>query len=79
MLGNCNIYQSVEKRGRSITRKGATKWKQRAKQQWLNDGDKNTKFFHKCASQRRKTNKISTIIDEEGYFTSVPSEINCIY
>ncbi|XP_042964722.1 uncharacterized protein LOC122298944 [Carya illinoinensis] len=41
-------------------------WKQRAKQQWLKDGDRNSKFFHKCASHRRKVNVIKSITDERG-------------
>ncbi|XP_059458257.1 uncharacterized protein LOC132187840 [Corylus avellana] len=42
------------------------KWQQRAKADWLKHGDKNSKFFHACASQRRRANKISSIIDDEG-------------
>lgn len=40
-----------------------TKWKQRAKQAWLKDGDRNTKFFHECTSQMRKTNTIKRIVN----------------
>ncbi|XP_035551044.1 uncharacterized protein LOC118349646 [Juglans regia] len=42
------------------------KCKQRAKQLWLKDGDRNSKFFHKCANQRRKTNEIKNLVCEDG-------------
>lgn len=41
-------------------------WKQRAKQFWLKEGDQNTRFFHKYASQRNKTNLIARIKDDSG-------------
>jgi hypothetical protein len=34
------------------------RWKQRAKQSWYQGGDRNTKYFHTWANQRRKTNSI---------------------
>lgn len=42
------------------------KWRQRAKQHWLKQGDKNIKFFHLNATKRRKTNMIVKICDQNG-------------
>lgn len=37
------------------------KWKQREKHKWLKMGDRNTRFYHLCASQRRKINAIQLV------------------
>ncbi|XP_042980066.1 uncharacterized protein LOC122310250 [Carya illinoinensis] len=56
-----------------------SKWQQRAKQNWLRGGDRNTSFFHKCASQRRKQNLICNIRDNEGNETTSQKEISQIF
>lgn len=37
------------------------KWRQRAKLNWYRLGDRNTKFFSNCDSQRRRRNKIMAV------------------
>jgi len=39
-------------------------WRQRAKQYWMEDGDLNTKFYHRVANSRRKLNAIENIVVE---------------
>ncbi|KAM3681849.1 hypothetical protein ACJW31_12G029400 [Castanea mollissima] len=41
-------------------------WRQRSRVIWLPAGDKNTKFFHKQASQRWRKNQIDGLMDEDG-------------
>ena len=41
-------------------------WQQRAKVQWLGHGDRNMKYFHTRASDRRRRNTINSIMDENG-------------
>ena len=41
-------------------------WHQRSKVQWLGLGDRNTKYFHTRALERRKRNTINSIMDENG-------------
>jgi predicted nuclease with TOPRIM domain len=42
------------------------KWKQRAREDVLKFGDRNTKFFHTCANQKTQRKLISRIMDKEG-------------
>lgn len=50
-------------------------WRQRAKQFWLQEGDQNTRFFHRFASSRRKNNSIYRIKDERGEWKERPEDI----
>ncbi|KAK9901868.1 hypothetical protein M0R45_001892 [Rubus argutus] len=41
-------------------------WKQRAKVIWLTNGDRNTKYFHRKAPNRRAKNMIKGLFDSDG-------------
>ena len=41
-------------------------WQQRSRVQWLQSGDKNTKFFHGVSTQRKRRNFIKGLKDENG-------------
>ncbi|XP_059446454.1 uncharacterized protein LOC132178000 [Corylus avellana] len=42
------------------------RWKQRAKQNWYREGDRNTPFFHAWGSHRRRINTIKKVVDVKG-------------
>ncbi|KAH1098558.1 hypothetical protein J1N35_015479 [Gossypium stocksii] len=52
-------------------------WEQRARVNWLKMGDRNTSFFHKFASQRRRINHIRGLLRDDGSLAtdSVETEI----
>lgn len=50
-------------------------WRQHAKAHWLKNGDRNTKFFHEHASERRRMNRIRRLIKEDGSVVEGPGEI----
>ena len=50
-------------------------WKQRAKAHWLKDGDRNTSFFHACASERRRGNSIRKLTKEDGVVVEGEDEL----
>ena len=54
-------------------------WKQRSKNLWLKEGDRNTKYFHGIASRRRKNNQIEWIKNEEGLCFDKMEEVERIF
>ncbi|XP_060969549.1 uncharacterized protein LOC133036814 [Cannabis sativa] len=55
--------------------KEETYWKQRARTQWLAQGDKNTKIFHRYASHRKKINSIHKLHSPSGGVLSSEEDI----
>jgi hypothetical protein len=41
-------------------------WKQRSHVQWMKNGDRNTKYFHSVASERKRINRIKKLRREDG-------------
>ena len=61
--GDLGPMKTLQEEINLLLDKEATMWRQRAKILWLKDGDKNTKFFHSKASQRRRRNYIIRLLD----------------
>lgn len=45
-------------------------WEQRTRANWLKHGDRNTAYFHKMASGRKKMNFVKGLEDELGRWVS---------
>jgi hypothetical protein len=52
------------------------KWRQRAKLSWYEKGDRNTPYFHAWVSQRRRTNRINRMEDDDGVVWKDEQEIS---
>ena len=50
-------------------------WSQKARVNWLREGDRNTQYFHACVKGRRNRNKILNIQREDGTWTKNEQEI----
>ncbi|XP_057428997.1 uncharacterized protein LOC130722320 [Lotus japonicus] len=53
----------------TILRSEELYWAQQAKINWLNLGDRNTKFFHQSTIARQQRNKVEALLNEEGEWT----------
>nr|KYP46237.1 Transposon TX1 uncharacterized [Cajanus cajan] len=61
-----SAFSKAQERLSTLLAKEEAFWKQRAKVYWLKDGDKNTKFFHAMASERKKKNLIQRLTKPDG-------------
>jgi hypothetical protein len=50
-------------------------WRQWSRIEWLKEGDRNTKFFHRKASGRKKKNRIAKLLNHDGSFLTDEEEI----
>eukprot|EP00253_Pinus_taeda_P017458 PITA_17458 len=53
-------------------------WKQKSRVQWLKEGERNTKFFHRSTIANRTHNRISSIKNEDGQIQQTHEEIEAV-
>ena len=51
-------------------------WRQRSRISWMRDGDRNTRFFHECASQRKRKNEILRLRNQDGNWVANREEMS---
>ena len=68
--GDSSRMRLLEDEDNQLLDKEAKMWRQRSKVAWLRDGDRNTRFFHSTASQRRRRNYITKLHDANGGWCS---------
>ena len=55
-----------------------TYWRQRAKKNWLQGGDMNTRFFNASASTRKQVNKITKLMDDDGKWWTEQKDLSTV-
>lgn len=68
-------YNTVRWQYMKLLEKQEIFWRQRAKQYWLHDGEKNTRFFHKFASTKKEHNKLTKLKNANGVWKETDDEI----
>ena len=61
---NGNEVKKIEKQIDAMLLEEEIYWRQRSRAVWLQEGDKNTTFFHSKASARKRKNTIEGLINE---------------
>eukprot|EP00253_Pinus_taeda_P026347 PITA_26347 len=53
-------------------------WRQKSRVQWLKEGERNTRFFHRSTIANRTHNRISSILNEDGELQTTHKNIEAV-
>jgi len=59
----------------NLCKQEETFWRQKSRVQWLKEGERNTRFFHRSTIENRSHNRISSIKDEGGHLHNSHEDI----
>ena len=76
--GNNNQVRQLKREIEVLLEREAIMWAQRSRVLWARQGDRNTKYFHSCATRRYRKNLIEGIRDEEDRWRDQPTDIATI-
>ena len=75
---NAREVNMVRRELYSLMRNEEIFWRQRSRVAWLQGGDSNSRFFHECASQRKKTNRVHGLRDSNDVWQMDPGIMESI-
>ncbi|XP_050280230.1 uncharacterized protein LOC126721222 [Quercus robur] len=76
--GNNSRVRQLKSEINELLDREARVWAQRSRLLWANQGDKNTKYFHNCATKRFRKNQIVKIRDKQHVWRYNPEEISLV-
>ena len=62
----CSSQNNLQEQWEELCSREEMYWRQKSRELWLQDGDRNTKFFHNSAKQKRTSNTIFHTKDASG-------------
>ena len=78
-IKDVRLERSVRNDLEELLNKEELMWPQKARSNWILQGDRNTKFFQTVVRQKRARNRIMQIKNDLGCFTENPNEIEAIF